>query len=96
MEGLKHTPGACGGGGRLLTEKNSMFLIKNNALVPPWKIPPPLEKSPRTPMIHRDKKNHVSRDQIFGPRVSRIEEIFAKFGPKFLDLFASIYGNIIA
>ncbi len=34
-------------------------------------------------------------EQIYDPRISRIEQIFAKFSPKFLDLYASIYGNLI-
>ncbi len=31
--------------------------------------------------------------QFYDPRISRIEKIFAQNGPKFLDLYASIYGN---
>ena len=32
---------------------------------------------------------------MFDPRISRTDKILAKFGPKFLDLYASIYGNYI-
>ncbi len=30
---------------------------------------------------------------FFDPRISRIDKILAKFCPKFLDLYASIYGT---
>ncbi len=35
----------------------------------------------------------VSKDQILDPRISRIEEKYANFCPKFLDLYASKSNN---
>ncbi len=44
---------------------------------------------------HTNKGKYcVSKDQILDPRLSRIEEKYAKFCPKFLYLYASIYDNI--
>ncbi len=33
------------------------------------------------------------KGMVYDPRISQIEKIFAKKLPKFLDLYASIYGN---
>ncbi len=38
-------------------------------------------------------RNHVPCDKIFDSRISQIEELFAKFLPKFLDLYVSIYSK---
>jgi hypothetical protein len=41
---------------------------------------------------HTNKGKYcVSMDQILDPRISQIEEKYAKFCPKFLDFCASIY-----
>jgi hypothetical protein len=40
------------------------------------------------------KKNLILIKALYDPRISRIEKILAKFCPKFLDLYASIYGSM--
>jgi hypothetical protein len=39
------------------------------------------------------KKDIIFRMMNIDPRISRIYKILAIFCPKFLDLYASIYGN---
>jgi hypothetical protein len=39
------------------------------------------------------KKKVILDTQFYDPHISRIEKILAQNGPKFLDLYASIYGN---
>ncbi len=39
------------------------------------------------------KKDVIFRMMNIDPRISRIDKILAKFWPKFLDLYASIYGT---
>ncbi len=36
---------------------------------------------------------HILKDRKVDSRISRIDKIFAKYCPKFLDLYASIYGK---
>ncbi len=41
------------------------------------------------------KKDIIFRMMNIDPRISRIYKILAKICPKFLDLYASIYGNYL-
>jgi hypothetical protein len=43
--------------------------------------------------LHKYARKIYLGNKFYDPRISRIEKILGKFCPKFLDLYASIYGN---